>query len=320
MPAESSGGITPTSSTSTLPLRIDTSLISSLGGSRAQAEEDKRRQREHAQRKRDRVRREQEGIILSNNNGGLATSSSTGASSADVVVSNALGTRGGQQGLPGPLSAAEAADATHTTMTLQQSQSQYAEDSRGQRVLHYTSSSHNGGYSDEREEDDDEDEGHGIEVHNGTAGMNNGDDDNHDNDGHHHDDDEHKRHHEGDVHGEGEEEEEEEEEEDDDDELSSSPSIPDEHIDFDLVYALHTFLATVEGQASVVKGDQLTLLDDSNSYWWLVRVLKTQAVGYIPAENIETPFERLARLNKHRNVDVSQDTIHAQQACIRSKF
>jgi hypothetical protein len=33
-------------------------------------------------------------------------------------------------------------------------------------------------------------------------------------------------------------------------------------------------------------------------------VLKTQAVGYIPAENIETPFERLARLNKHRNVDV----------------
>lgn len=98
---------------------------------------------------------------------------------------------------------------------------------------------------------------------------------------------------------------EEEDDEDDDDELSSSPSIPDDNIDFDLVYALHTFLATVEGQASVVKGDQLTLLDDSNSYWWLVRVLKTQAVGYIPAENIETPYERLARLNKHRNVDVS---------------
>ena len=88
------------------------------------------------------------------------------------------------------------------------------------------------------------------------------------------------------------------------DSLSSSPSIPDEDIDFTLVYALHTFLATVDGQASVVKGDKLLLLDDSNSYWWLVRVLKTQAVGYIPAENIETPWERLARLNKHRNVDV----------------
>ena len=35
-----------------------------------------------------------------------------------------------------------------------------------------------------------------------------------------------------------------------------------------------------------------------------MRVLRTQEVGYIPAENIETPFERLARLNKHRNVDV----------------
>lgn len=67
----------------------------------------------------------------------------------------------------------------------------------------------------------------------------------------------------------------------------------------------HTFVATVEGQASVVKGDSLVLLDDANSYWWLVRVLKTEDVGYIPAENIETPFERLARLNKFRNVDVS---------------
>ncbi|KAK4685392.1 hypothetical protein P7C73_g4761, partial [Tremellales sp. Uapishka_1] len=83
---------------------------------------------------------------------------------------------------------------------------------------------------------------------------------------------------------------------------SSVASVPDEHIDFSLTYALHTFLATVEGQASVVKGDSLVLLDDANSYWWLVRVLKTEDVGYIPAENIETPFERLARLNKHRNV------------------
>lgn len=90
----------------------------------------------------------------------------------------------------------------------------------------------------------------------------------------------------------------------DEDDGSSSLSIPNESIDFDLVYSLHNFAATVEGQASVVKGDSLFLMDDSNSYWWLVRVLTTQEVGYIPAENIETPFERLARLNKHRNVDV----------------
>lgn len=69
----------------------------------------------------------------------------------------------------------------------------------------------------------------------------------------------------------------------------------------------------MEGQASVVKGDSLVLLDDANSYWWLVRVLKTEDVGYIPAENIETPYERLARLNKHRNVDLAAATLTEKQ-------
>ncbi|WVN86938.1 uncharacterized protein L203_102113 [Cryptococcus depauperatus CBS 7841] len=100
------------------------------------------------------------------------------------------------------------------------------------------------------------------------------------------------------------------------DEGSNSDSMPDECIDFSLTYALHTFLATVEGQASVVKGDSLVLLDDANSYWWLVRVLKTEDVGYIPAENIETPYERLARLNKHRNIDLAAATQTEKQAGI----
>ncbi|KAL1408255.1 protein phosphatase regulator [Vanrija albida] len=91
-------------------------------------------------------------------------------------------------------------------------------------------------------------------------------------------------------------------------ETSEESVLPDENIDFGLIYALHTFLATVEGQASVVKGDSLLLLDDANSYWWLVRVLKTEDVGYIPAENVETPYERLARLNKHRNIDIAAPT------------
>ncbi|CAG8526470.1 18306_t:CDS:10 [Acaulospora morrowiae] len=64
-------------------------------------------------------------------------------------------------------------------------------------------------------------------------------------------------------------------------------------------------IATVEGQASVEKGEPLTLLDDSNSYWWLVKVLRNEEVGYIPAETVETPFEKLARLNKHRNINIS---------------
>ncbi|MCJ1355209.1 MAG: hypothetical protein MMC33_005200 [Icmadophila ericetorum] len=79
-----------------------------------------------------------------------------------------------------------------------------------------------------------------------------------------------------------------------------------EDIDFEFVYALHNFVATVEGQANAAKGDTMVLLDDSNSYWWLVRVVKDSSIGYLPAEHIETPTERLARLNKHRNIDLSQ--------------
>ena len=52
-----------------------------------------------------------------------------------------------------------------------------------------------------------------------------------------------------------------------------------EDIDFEFVYALHTFVATVEGQANATKGDTMTLLDDSNSYWWLVRVVKDSSIG-----------------------------------------
>ncbi|TGZ80495.1 hypothetical protein EX30DRAFT_372136 [Ascodesmis nigricans] len=92
---------------------------------------------------------------------------------------------------------------------------------------------------------------------------------------------------------------------DDVDELSTSPSIIDEDIDFEFVYALHTFTATVEGQATASKGEHMQLLDDNNSYWWLVRVVRTQQLGYLPAEHIETPLERLARLNKHRNIDLA---------------
>jgi len=89
----------------------------------------------------------------------------------------------------------------------------------------------------------------------------------------------------------------------DDGDSSSSLSVPNQSIDFDLVYSIHDFAATVEGQASVLQGDSLALMDDNNPYWWLVRVLKSQEIGFIPAGNVETPFKRLARL-KHRNVDV----------------
>ncbi|PHH60853.1 hypothetical protein CDD81_1100 [Ophiocordyceps australis] len=104
------------------------------------------------------------------------------------------------------------------------------------------------------------------------------------------------------------------------DKISSSPSIEDEDIDFEFVYALHTFVATVEGQANATKGDTMVLLDDSNSYWWLVRVVKDSSIGYLPAEHIETPTERLARLNKHRNIDLSATMLGDQAQKPKNSF
>lgn len=61
-----------------------------------------------------------------------------------------------------------------------------------------------------------------------------------------------------------------------------------EDIDFEFVYALHTFVATVEGQANATKGDTMVLLDDSNSYWWLVRVVKDSSIGKLDSTILST--------------------------------
>jgi hypothetical protein len=80
-----------------------------------------------------------------------------------------------------------------------------------------------------------------------------------------------------------------------------------EDIDFEFVYALHTFVATVEGQANATKGDTMVLLDDSNSYWWLVRVVKDSSIGmdlipHLPTRGANTST-RLPPCRTHRNTN-----------------
>lgn len=59
---------------------------------------------------------------------------------------------------------------------------------------------------------------------------------------------------------------------------SLAPVMSEADIDYSLVYALHTFVATLKGQICVLRGDSLELVDDSNSFWWLVKSKKTSEV------------------------------------------
>jgi hypothetical protein len=81
-----------------------------------------------------------------------------------------------------------------------------------------------------------------------------------------------------------------------------------EDIDFEFVYALHTFVATVEGQANATKGDTMVLLDDSNSYWWLVRVVKDSSIGKLLSEIHDSGFglifcNRISTCGTHRDTN-----------------
>lgn len=85
-----------------------------------------------------------------------------------------------------------------------------------------------------------------------------------------------------------------------------------EDIDFEFVYALHTFVATVEGQANATKGDTMVLLDDSNSYWWLVRVVKDSSIGKWPIISTNRHadlFFRLPTRRTHRNAHGTSCTV-----------
>ncbi|KAJ2848091.1 protein phosphatase regulator [Coemansia brasiliensis] len=99
------------------------------------------------------------------------------------------------------------------------------------------------------------------------------------------------------------------------DDNDSVSSLVDEDVDFGYVYALFNFPQMVEGQITVEEGEKLTLLDDSNSYWWLVQNLRDNQMGYIPADNIETAFGKLARVNRRKNLKLCQpDPEHIVQA------
>ena len=51
--------------------------------------------------------------------------------------------------------------------------------------------------------------------------------------------------------------------------------------------AMATFDAAQEGQISLVPNDPLLLLNDDDKLWWYVKNLRSNQVGYVPAEYVE---------------------------------
>ncbi|KAJ1677277.1 protein phosphatase regulator, partial [Spiromyces aspiralis] len=89
-----------------------------------------------------------------------------------------------------------------------------------------------------------------------------------------------------------------------DDGGESVSSLVDEDVNFNYVYALFEFPAMVEGQLTVYQGERMVLLQDDNPYWWLVHLPRTREIGYIPADNVETAPEKLARVNRRKNLQL----------------
>lgn len=81
-----------------------------------------------------------------------------------------------------------------------------------------------------------------------------------------------------------------------DQQLSPKPQDASENQDEEeteiILYAISAFVASLEGQVCALTGDALVLLDDANSFWWLVRSVKTGELGFIPAENTEVCLGR----------------------------
>lgn len=94
--------------------------------------------------------------------------------------------------------------------------------------------------------------------------------------------------------------------------LPSPPVSPPHEIDPTKLYALYDFSGPDPSHIELYKDDSVELLNDSDSYWWLVRRVDTDQVGFAPAEVLETYEERLARLNCWKNeiLERGKDNYH----------
>lgn len=103
-------------------------------------------------------------------------------------------------------------------------------------------------------------------------------------------------------------------EEDDNDEdpfenellLQDPPLSPPKELHPGRLYALYEFSGPDPSQCDLEYDDAVILLNDDDSYWWLIKKVKDGKIGFAPAECLETPGERLARLNCWKNEELER--------------
>lgn len=76
-----------------------------------------------------------------------------------------------------------------------------------------------------------------------------------------------------------------------------------------LLYSIKDFTATQKGQVSVSRNSEIELISDKHWYWWFVKVTLSGVEGFVPADLLERPSERLARLNSQLNVKMSTEPL-----------
>ncbi|AGO12560.1 AaceriAER220Cp [[Ashbya] aceris (nom. inval.)] len=91
----------------------------------------------------------------------------------------------------------------------------------------------------------------------------------------------------------------------DEEEEDYQPLPPPQELDPGKLYALYAFQGPDPSHCRLEPDESCILLNDQDSYWWLVKRCGDGKIGFAPAEILETFPERLARLNCWKNENIS---------------
>ncbi|CCD25953.2 protein phosphatase regulator BUD14 NDAI_0G01770 [Naumovozyma dairenensis CBS 421] len=87
------------------------------------------------------------------------------------------------------------------------------------------------------------------------------------------------------------------------------PLPPPQELDPEKLYALYAFKGPDSSHCQLEQDEACILLNDQDSYWWLIKRCNDGKIGFAPAEILETFPERLARLNCWKNENMSSRSL-----------